>query len=550
MITRKESLRKIVRFLNNPDEDGGFWLPNIQRNFVWGEEKICRLYDSIMREYPISTLLIWKCKSMIRRRKFIDNFLPEHKSHLAQFYVEPDNKKKCLVLDGQQRLQSLYIGLKGSYDGRELFLDILSGEAVAPDDIKYKFEFRKTSDSTFPWVKFKDLVFSEQDPVTTAEELCAKAGRELSTEEKKKISRHVGIIFKTFQGDEGIGYQELDSIENQNLYSDEDVVEVFIRANSGGTPLSKSDLLFSLLSVAWDEAGNKMEMLINEINDNERFDFARDFILKSCIAMLDQGARFNVDKFRNDLLKEKIEAQWDEISDAITSVKDFLVDRTFVKCDKTLPSYNLIIPLIYLRYKYPDAWENTIDKSSDVETYIIRLGLTGVFSGSSDQIIDLIILTIRASGKLDLEDIFKMVRSENRTLELTEDNLYDMGYRSNNIHLLFNLWYSFNYKPAYIGNVPQVDHIFPQSLLKKKKYSISQINQLANCMLLTADENGAGGKSDTPPDEWFKDKSSEYLQKHLIPNNPELWKLERFDDFIKERKRMINEKFAFILTPA
>jgi uncharacterized protein with ParB-like and HNH nuclease domain len=139
MKTPKHSLRKIVNFLNNPDEDGGFWLPNIQRPFVWSEEQTCRLFDSILREYPISTLLVWKTKSNIRRRKFIENFRHELRNRLSDFYVPDDDKRKCLVLDGQQRLQSLFIGLKGSYEGRELFLDILSGEVAAPDDVKYKF---------------------------------------------------------------------------------------------------------------------------------------------------------------------------------------------------------------------------------------------------------------------------------------------------------------------------------------------------------------------------------------------------------------------------
>ena len=65
MKNQKQTIRKIVGFLNNPDEDGGFWLPNIQRPFVWNEDQICRLYDSILREYPISTLLIWKTASKI-----------------------------------------------------------------------------------------------------------------------------------------------------------------------------------------------------------------------------------------------------------------------------------------------------------------------------------------------------------------------------------------------------------------------------------------------------------------------------------------------------
>jgi uncharacterized protein with ParB-like and HNH nuclease domain len=73
MKNKTQTIRKIVGFLNNPDEEGGFWLPNIQRPFVWDEDQICRLFDSILREYPISTLLVWKSASEIRRRKFIDN---------------------------------------------------------------------------------------------------------------------------------------------------------------------------------------------------------------------------------------------------------------------------------------------------------------------------------------------------------------------------------------------------------------------------------------------------------------------------------------------
>ncbi|MBI1746875.1 MAG: DUF262 domain-containing protein [Acidobacteria bacterium] len=122
---QKLSLRKIVSYLNDPDEDGGLWLPNIQRPFVWSEERIYRLFDPILRQYPISTLLIWKTKMGVRRRKFIDNFKEEHRRQLSTFKVPDDDKKKCLVLYGQQRLQSLYIGRRESYDGKEFFLDIL-----------------------------------------------------------------------------------------------------------------------------------------------------------------------------------------------------------------------------------------------------------------------------------------------------------------------------------------------------------------------------------------------------------------------------------------
>jgi hypothetical protein len=313
--TPKHSLRKVVSFLNNPDEDGGFWLPNIQRPFVWGEDQICRLFDSILREYPISTLLVWKTRSTIRRRKFIDNFHPALHTRLSDFYVPEDDKKKCLVLDGQQRLQSLYIGLCGSYDGNELHLDILSGEVAAPDDVKYKFAFLDAAAAKFPWVKFKDLVFSTKTSLGVAQQIIRHAGRELTEPEQDKVSEHVALVFKTFHSDDGVAYQELDSIENKDLYTEDDVVEIFIRANSGGTRLGKSDLLFSLLTASWDYAGEEMEELLGQLA-HAGFSFPRDFVLKTCLTLLDQGARYDVDKFRKPGVREEIEAQWDRISKA------------------------------------------------------------------------------------------------------------------------------------------------------------------------------------------------------------------------------------------
>src|SRR5258708_39176387 len=111
MKNHKQTIRRIVGFLNNPEEQGGFWLPNIQRPFVWDEDQITRLFDSILREYPISTLLVWKTTSEIRHRRFIDNWKESLRNHLSVFNVVANDKKKNLVLDGQQRLQSLYIGL-------------------------------------------------------------------------------------------------------------------------------------------------------------------------------------------------------------------------------------------------------------------------------------------------------------------------------------------------------------------------------------------------------------------------------------------------------
>ncbi len=94
-----------------------------------------------------------------------------------------------------------------------------------------------------------------------------------------------------------LSVQELDGIDDPEAYRVDDVVEIFIRANSGGTKLGKSDLLFSLLASSWDAADGEMETLLEDLNQGG-FAFDRDFVLKSCLTILGKGARYEVSKFR------------------------------------------------------------------------------------------------------------------------------------------------------------------------------------------------------------------------------------------------------------
>jgi hypothetical protein len=574
MRVTKQSLRKIVKVLNNHEEDGGFWLPNIQRPFVWSEEQTCRLFDSIMREYPISTLLVWKTRAAVKCRKFIDNYRAIHSARLSDFFVPIDATKKGLVLDGQQRLQSLFIGLCGSYEGRELYLNMLSGKASAPEDIKYQFAFRADSEDDFDrippqfrkgrsrayWVRFKDIVFTTGNPLTEAERLVKACPIETDEAMRAKISANLGQAFKTFHSDEGVVYQELDSIENPDLYTEDDVVEVFIRANSGGTILSKSDLLFSLLSASWDQSNEAMEVLLEQLN-RSGFAFNRDFVLKACLVVLNRGARYEVNKFRNPGVREEIEEKWDAIASAIKDVADRLVSETYIRCDKALPSYNVLMPLIYFRYHHPAEWRAT----TDIGNYILRASLAGTFSAAPDQLIDDITTFIADQKAFATSEVFDLIRGRGRPAELSEDRLWEQGYGSKNVHLIFNVLYrAFNYTPLFDGNMPQIDHIFPQGPLSKlrtlnpetgrntlMKYKKPVRDQLANCMLLTAFENGFQEKCDALPSVWFEGKPPKYLDVHLIPRNPKLWEIDNFEAFVAARQALIRERLkGFLLVRA
>ena len=232
--------------------------------------------------------------------------------------------------------------------------------------------------------------------------------------------------------------------------------------------------------------------------------------------------------------------------------------KTFIQCDKALPTYLVLIPLVYVRYNFCDAWK----KAKDKDSYLLRCSLAGAFGGQSDSLIDALVKTLDELEDFDVDESFRVIRSQGRSLELTEDRLWQMGYNSSTIHLLFNLWYrGFNHTPAYDNNLPQIDHIFPQSSLKEvkvlnletgrmvMKYDVSARNQLANCMLLSKEENGAGGKGDTLPEDWFARKDEDYLGKHLIPADTALWKMDRFGDFIEARQKLIRKRFKSLLVP-
>lgn len=555
MKNKHVSIRKVVSYLNNPEYDGGFWLPNIQRPFVWSREQIERLFDSIMREYPISTLLVWRTRSGIKRRKFIDTYSQDIK--LSQFQMPEDTGTKQLVLDGQQRLQSLFIGLCGSYDKEELYFHVLSGgEAGDPEDMRFKFRFLKPSKALFPWVRFRDLVFSTDMPNKQSADLVARGGMALSPEQEDQLVTNLWQIQKVFVQGEVISYQELDSVENPQAYKDNDVVEIFIRANSGGTKLGKSDLLFSLLTASWDDADEAMEELLTELNATG-YAFTRDFILKTCLVLLGKGAAYDVKKFREPETKRAITEQWSRISAAIRDVRDYLYGKTYIRSDYALPSYLTLIPVIYYRYRFPREWQTT----KGVDTYLLRTLLCGAFSGRPDGLIDKCVRRIDQSRQFSVTELFEVIHNDGRNLDVTEETLLNASYGSKQIHLIFNLWYrQFDYQPAYSGNQPQVDHVFPQSLMRAVKthnpktgnlslmrYPAAVRDQLANCMLLTADENGFQGKCDQAPKDWFADKSDAYLDMHLIPKLPSLWELDNFEKFIEARRKLIVEKFKGLI---
>jgi hypothetical protein len=191
-----------------------------------------------------------------------------------------------------------------------------------------------------------------------------------------------------------------------------------------------------------------MEELLEDLN-NTGYRFNRDFILKTCLALLDKGAAYNISKFRDEMTREDISNKWDDITNAIKDVKDFLFGKTYLRSDKALTSYLGLIPVIYFRYHFKNKWANV----KKLDEYILRTLLTGAFSGSPDTIIDRWIGAVREVQDFNVDELFDAIRRSGRNLQIDEETILDLSYGSKNIHLIFNLWYKdFSYHPAFVNN--------------------------------------------------------------------------------------------------
>ena len=315
-----------------------YLLPAIQREFVWNTDQIERLFDSVMRDYPISSFLFWEIEkskvSNYQFYEFVQNFHERDNRHNPKANLNGEQGITA-ILDGQQRLTSLYIGLKGTYayklsrkrwdndsafPKRKLCLNLITQSENSDLEYDFKFltenEYKKNDDDHFWFVVGDILNFEEEYQVNDylLEKDISDFGKEKYRFANKTLFKLYGVIHKA----KSINFflEKGESLDK--------VLNIFIRVNSGGTQLSYSDLLLSIAAAQWKEKDAKEEItsFVDEINAiGDGFDFNKDFVLKSCLVLGGfKDIAFKVDNFnRKNMLH--IEKEWDDISKAIkTSV--------------------------------------------------------------------------------------------------------------------------------------------------------------------------------------------------------------------------------------
>lgn len=558
-------------------ETNQFLLPAIQREFVWAHTKIEWLFDSIMRNYPISSFLFWKVEEKTakgyRFYKFINEYRERYKTHNEEISTNGISSFNA-VLDGQQRLTSLYLGLKGSFAYKEyrrkwedtewsiptrhLYLNITSELKDEEDGRIYEFSFLDKEETE------ENLIYKQET------KNWFKVGAILNYVDDEEFDEFVEDLDNSFSR-KAIRQLRRTIMEKPivNYFLEKDqsldkALNIFIRINSGGEPLNFSDLLMSIAVANWTkkDARKEIHKLVDSVRD-KGFSISKDLVLKNFLYLYSKDIKFRVTNFSKENAKD-FETEWEKIRDAILSTFDLI--KTFGFTDYTLTSKNAIIPIVYYLYHkniYRDYSVKTEFKEDReiIKKWLHIVLIKRIFGGQADSVLSQIRRTFTENviknkispdiHRFPIDTIFKRVRKDTSVgEEFIEDLLYTQKDAQYAFSILSLLYPHLDYK----NNNFHKDHIHPASDFEKMKdedievYGWETYNSIYNLQMLDANENMS--KNDMTLSEWIKKETviknrSQFLKSHLIPEVD--LSLNNFDEFYEVRKETLMSKLNEIL---
>jgi len=548
------------------------FLPAIQREFVWGTDRIERLFDSVMSDFPIGSFLYWRLEQQNKDEWPVYEFLRDFDSedpHNPAANMAGITKDITLVLDGQQRITSLYIGLKGSYRyfyyrwrKTQLYLNLLKPPVPNddnPEELTYGFAFREDAesdgDSPQLWYLVGKILDFEDAEDAKAEMRPRLAG--LTDEQRENANKLIGRLHSRIHTTlVGNYYQE----KSQDY---DKVLQVFVRANSAGQPLEYSDLLLATATAKWETLDARSEM--NDFTDSINrigtgYTFGKDFVLKACLYLSEKTEdgkvtnlpiQYKVKNFTRSNLRI-IEDDWDSIKQSLsTTVR--LISR-FGFNAKNVVAPLALLPIAYYLKKRKNPVFDTSSKAEDAATQVeirkwfVFSTLKNAFGGSSDTTLSRLRELLAGCGTstpFPADTLYKSLAIEARLSDAEIQRILEYGYQGRYTNLVLSLLYpDRDWKDAIFHE----DHIFPQSefqvrALKKRGYDdvrirsyIAKFNLLANLQLLTSSENTS--KNATPFEDWFKTRDAAFRKRHLIPVMTS-YGFDSFEKFYEERQRSI-----------
>lgn len=494
--------------LLNQIENNQVVLPAMQRPFVWKEDRISKLIDSLLRGFPIGAVMLWNTKTAQRYRRFtrdIDTTVPQ------VFTIESSEPGagKYLVLDGQQRLTSLYVAFKGTYNHRTLYLDVLSGDSTGKD----------------PGGEYYESAFLTAEEVTIENAAINGDGRRVHYVPMAtliSISPPKAGIAATKKAQE-LGLNETETAQVCDTYIrcasilgsskslqvipiDEDtdtptpveeILEIFVRVNSGGLVLQKSDLLMSLLDLKWNNIQPQLQELVRVVNRNRPFAFTRDDVLKSLL--LAEGAETRFDRLvtnrdQLEVLAEKLPSHVDRVRNAWLLLQTILTDDCKISTDRFFRGgHNALQPFVFYLAKHVPVG---LDDRRKIRMGIYVVLMSGIFGSAEARMGGFCRGAVARATGFPLKELCATVRAH-YGIKTLDDLL------KRHLDLALNIAHGGITIDESNPEALQRDHIFPRSKLEAAGYPYETVNHYANFHFLRGADNL--NKSATPPHEWFKE---------------------------------------------
>lgn len=509
-------------------------LPAIQREFVWGTDQICALFDSLMRGYPIGGFLFWKVDPDTAKDYAFYDFLTnyhEKDNPYAPKAPIPAGQGVTAILDGQQRLTALNVGLYGSHSERlprkrwsnpdafpkkRLYIDLRDDDGADDLGMVYTFRFlteieaKRKEGEPDTWYLVSDILGLEDTGPAINDELI---DRGLAGE---KAPFHVLHRLYTSVREKPMINAFLEEAQDSDK-----VLDIFVRVNSGGTQLSYSDLLLSMATNQWEDldAREEIRSLVTELNNTSAaFSFNKDTVLKGGLMLINvPDVGFKVSNFTQQNMST-MEEQYPAIRSALINTVDLVASFGFN--GRTLTATSSILPIAYYLHRralgssYLSASAQAADRER-IKVWLTRsLMKRGIWGSGLDTLLQRIREVIRLHGDagFPVEEIEKAMATTGKSLRFDDAEISELAELKFGSTRAFPVLATL-YPGLDLSKSFHEDHIFPKSRFTKTKLIgagispdhvdeyLAAVNLLPNLQLLAGLPNVE--KQATLPYEWL-----------------------------------------------
>ncbi|EPI2116192.1 DUF262 domain-containing protein [Listeria monocytogenes] len=553
-ITIYEALKNI--------EQGKYVMPAFQRQYVWSMEQIEKLWDSILLDYPISTFLFWHVdNSNILHDTYFCSFLSDVTFDSRKQSDSPNYELTSIdtyytdtaILDGQQRFTSLYLSLMGQAGIRkkyarknaektlsELLIELNKNKVETNEeeynskkfDVKFTDKIGRISPTQF---KMRDILKEEFQNKESREAEIEKNISNVPLDSKEYARNILTKLCSKIYEEKLIRYTEIYEM-NQD-----DALEMFVRFNSGGRPLRKSEITMSILEAYWPSAREQFGKTLVRSYEN----FGTDFIIRTALMLYGDVIKSNITRE----IAESLKNDWNKFKQTLVDLEELLNE---MKLDVTRYSsgWNVLLPIIYYIYYTPEYKEN----KKAIKAYLIRAIVFTYFqSGTTAKLQQMKTNINEFNYEITMEMLDQMnelrvtdgkiedILNEEKGSRVAGEVLYYLGLDWTNKHFKYELDHLHPFA-RFDTNKP------PQVTIEKWKLWRGMRNRLPNLHLLEGRSNAS--KSDMRLIDYYNDmnevQKQEFMEQAMIPKDIPL-EFEDFDVFYEKRKEILSKQIRALL---